>query len=147
MMTMMAMMAMMRTSPCLARPMEGWTLSVSPKQLPANDIDGRDNHRNHDNVEHYDDHDDLGQVVILSDPFNCNTLAVKAAHHPHCPTERQGQRKHAKDNDKTLPGGVSDHHDVGDSKSSQARAELVAQKNCQHCHLLTVAIQKPTWRE
>ena len=78
---------------------------------------------------------DLGQVVILSDPFNCNTLAVKAAHHPHCPTERQGQRKHAKDNDKTLPGGVSDHHNVGDSKSSQARAELVAQNNCQDRHL------------
>ena len=76
---------------------------MSPMQLPANDKDGGDdgdNHFNHDDVDHYDDHgDDLGQVVILSDPFNCNTLAVKAAHHPHCPTERICQKKHAQDND------------------------------------------------
>ena len=75
--------------------MEGQTLSVSPKQLPANDNDDEDdgdNHHNHDDVDHYDDHGDLGQVVILSDPLNCNTLAVKAAHHPHCPTERIYQK-------------------------------------------------------
>ena len=67
---------------------------MSPKQLPVNDKDGRDNHCNHDDVDHYDDHgDDLGQVVILSDPLNCNTLAVQATHHPHCPTERFCQKK------------------------------------------------------
>ena len=75
---------------------------MSPKQLPVNDKDDddddddddhRDNRRNHDNVDQYDDNGDLGQVVILSDPLNCNTLAVQATHHPHCPTERFCQKK------------------------------------------------------
>ena len=62
------------------------------------DDDDEDNRCNHDDVDHYDDNGDLGQVVILSDPFNCNTLAVKAAHHPHCPTEKNLSKKDAKDN-------------------------------------------------
>ena len=45
------------------------------------------------------------------------------------------------------PGGVSNHHDVGDGKSSQAGTELVPQNNCQDRHLnihptLNVAIGK-----
>ena len=74
---------------------------VSPNQLPANDNDddndndvnvnvddGDDDDVDEDDCNHDDDDVDLGQVIVLADPFNCNALAVQVAHHPHCPTGR-----------------------------------------------------------
>ena len=76
---------------------------MSPKQLPANDKDDDndddvgdgddddddddDDDVDEDDCNHDDDDVDLGQVVVLADPFNCNALAVQVAHHPHCPTD------------------------------------------------------------